>query len=69
MSGLFVLAAPAILLPYQLLTAVSLIYSISGLEAHQAAVLKKFKQIQWVETFMNYHHALVPHIEVREGFN
>ena len=47
-----VLAAKVILFPFKLFTAVFLIYSMSQLEAHQAAVLKKFKQWQCVETFV-----------------
>ena len=38
----------AIPFKFQLFTAVSLIYSMIQLEAHQAAVLRKFKQWQWV---------------------
>ena len=43
-SGSSVLATPAIPFPYQLFSAVCLIYSMSRLEAHQTAVLRKFKQ-------------------------
>ena len=41
-SGVSVSATPAIPLSFQLFTAVSLIYSMSQLCAHQAAIVRKF---------------------------
>ena len=57
----------------------SLIYSMSRLEARQAAVLRKFKQWQWVETlvvgagrstfyYMGYNFVLIKKLDLHSYF-